>query len=193
MFRLAASLPASVVEEMRFQREHAEKRILNVENERDRSILLRESRWNYFDRFEKSLAGASRGPFWLRKSEIAEIVAGSIKSLDGNEYELIAFSIMPNHVHGIIVIRNSFVETMGRETDLKNKSFVETTGSVVSSSSETTHRVVSTGNTTKTGNKTKTLQPNSLGSIIGQFKSVCTKRIYAAGFGDFGWQSACGN
>ncbi|MBC7233580.1 MAG: transposase [Chloroflexi bacterium] len=33
------------------------------------------------------------------------------------------------------------------------------------------------------------LQPNSLGSIIGQFKSVCTKRIWAAGFRDFAWQT----
>ncbi len=32
------------------------------------------------------------------------------------------------------------------------------------------------------------LQPNSLGSIIGQFKSVCTKRIWAAGHRDFAWQ-----
>jgi len=32
------------------------------------------------------------------------------------------------------------------------------------------------------------LQPNSLGSIIGQIKSICTKRIRAAGFADFDWQ-----
>lgn len=32
------------------------------------------------------------------------------------------------------------------------------------------------------------LKPNSLGSIIGQFKSVCTKRIWADGFQDFAWQ-----
>ncbi|MBI5400215.1 transposase [Candidatus Saganbacteria bacterium] len=43
---------------------------------------------------------------------------------------------------------------------------------------ETTRRVVST-----------TLKPNSLGSIIGQFKSICTKRIWAEGFADFAWQS----
>jgi putative transposase len=68
--------------------------------------------------------------------------------------KLDAFVVMPNHVHGIIVICNSLVET--------------------------TRRVVST---TKT-----TLQRNSLGSIVGQFKSVCTKRIHASGFHDFGWQ-----
>jgi putative transposase len=33
------------------------------------------------------------------------------------------------------------------------------------------------------------LQPNSLGSIIGQFKSICTKRIRASGLTEFGWQT----
>ncbi len=33
------------------------------------------------------------------------------------------------------------------------------------------------------------LQPNSLGAIVGQFKSICTKRIRAAGFSEFGWQT----
>jgi putative transposase len=34
-----------------------------------------------------------------------------------------------------------------------------------------------------------TLHPNSLGSIIGQFKAVCTKHIWAMGFHDFAWQA----
>jgi len=42
---------------------------------------------------------------------------------------------------------------------------------------KTTHRVVST------------LESNSLGSIIGQFKSVTTKRIQAIGHNNFAWQS----
>lgn len=71
---------------------------------------------------------------------------------------------MPNHLHGIIIID------------------VETTGSVVSKNIaqniETTQRVIST-----------TLQRNSLGSIIGQFKSVCTKRINSTCNNNFAWQS----
>jgi REP element-mobilizing transposase RayT len=33
------------------------------------------------------------------------------------------------------------------------------------------------------------LAPNSLGAIIGQFKSRCTKRIWQAGHRDFDWQT----
>ncbi len=43
---------------------------------------------------------------------------------------------------------------------------------------KTPHRGVSTG-----------LQTNSLGAVIGQFKSVCTKRIWKAGYTHFGWQA----
>jgi REP element-mobilizing transposase RayT len=88
-----------------------------------------------------------------------------------------AFVVMPNHIHGIVVICESLAA--------EKTSFVETTHGVVSSLAETTQRVVSTGNKPKS----KTLQPNSLGSIIGQFKSVCTKRIRAAGYRDFEWES----
>lgn len=59
--------------------------------------------------------------------------------------------IMPNHLHGIIVINEV----------------------------ETSRRDVSTGG----------LQSGSLGAIVGQFKAVCTKRIWAAGYRDFRWQA----
>ena len=39
------------------------------------------------------------------------------------------------------------------------------------------HRIVST-----------TLKPNSLGSIVGQIKSVCTKQIHSMGYRKFAWQ-----
>ena len=64
------------------------------------------------------------------------------------------FVIMPNHLHGIVVVNEG--------------------------EGKTPHRGVST--------KKAHLKPDSLGSIMGQFKSVCTKRIRGSGFGPFGWQ-----
>jgi REP element-mobilizing transposase RayT len=82
--------------------------------------------------------------------------------------------VMPNHFHGIVIINEMPSVDMTRNaipsvamTD-GGKRFVETT-----------RRVVSTR---------ETLKPNSLGSIIGQFKSVSTKRIHEAGFPKFAWQ-----
>jgi REP element-mobilizing transposase RayT len=67
--------------------------------------------------------------------------------------------VMPNHLHGIIILEES--------RDVQ--------GDV-----ETPRRGVST---------LPVLKSNSLGSIIGQFKSACTKRIRKAGVQEFAWQS----
>ncbi len=75
--------------------------------------------------------------------------------------ELDEWIVMPNHMHGIIIIKNQPIETFSR---------IEI---------ETFHRNVSTSR----------LKSDSLGAIIGQFKSVCTKRIREAGFSSFGWQT----
>ncbi len=71
------------------------------------------------------------------------------------------YAIMPNHFHGNIIILD-----------------VETSRWDVSKEKETGQRPVSTR-----------LKPNSLGSIIGQFKSICTKRIHKLGITEFQWQS----
>ena len=63
--------------------------------------------------------------------------------------------VMPNHLHGIIVMLD-WVHPP-----------------------ETPQRGVSTKQSKKS---------HSLGTIIGQFKSACTKRIGATGFNDFAWQ-----
>jgi len=74
--------------------------------------------------------------------------------------ELDYYVIMPNHFHGNIIIMD--VETSRRDVSKEN---------------ETGQRPVSTQ-----------LKPNSLGSIIGQFKSICTKRIHKLGYLQFQWQ-----
>jgi putative transposase len=71
--------------------------------------------------------------------------------------------VMPNHLHGIIII-NQPVETFRRNVSTDDN------------------------DNPKTNNKPR-LKPNSLGSIIGQFKSVCTKQIREMGFTEFRWQN----
>lgn len=76
--------------------------------------------------------------------------------------ELDYYVIMPNHFHGIAIIKD--VETS--RLDVSKEKL------------ETDHRHVSTN-----------LKPDSLGSIVGQFKSICTKRIRKLGIEEFKWQS----
>jgi len=83
--------------------------------------------------------------------------------------DLDAYMIMPNHFHGIIVIQNNTVETTrGVVSNKKNRGKIKI---------ETFQRNVSTGTVA-----------NSLGSIVGQFKSKCTKRIQKHINSHFAWQ-----
>lgn len=72
------------------------------------------------------------------------------------------WQVMPNHMHGIVVIWGSDMDRSSGELP-----FVDW----------------------ENNQKPKpTLQPNSLGSILGQFKSKCTKRIHDGGYPEFRWQ-----
>ena len=54
--------------------------------------------------FDALLDRATNGPFWLRKPELADIVAEAIHYRDVKTYDLLAFTIMPNHVHLVIAL-----------------------------------------------------------------------------------------
>lgn len=77
------------------------------------------------------------------------------------DVRLDAWVMMPNHVHGIVILQNR-----------AGKSPVETPRRGVSLAKDT---------------KAK-LHAGSLGAVIGQFKSVSTKHIRAVGVHDFAWQ-----
>lgn len=83
------------------------------------------------------------------------------------DVRLDAWIMMPNHVHGIVILQNR-----------TGKSSVETPRWGVS---------VGRGVSFTKDAKAK-LHAGSLGAVIGQFKSVSTKRIRAAGVHDFAWQ-----
>lgn len=82
------------------------------------------------------------------------------------------FVVMPNHFHGILIIKN--------DND-KTDATVATTRRVVATTTNNIDHI-------NESQSKPTLKPNSLGSIIGQFKSVCTKQIRKMGYDGFRWQ-----
>jgi putative transposase len=123
----------------------------------------------------------------MQLSPIGKIVAEEWqKTAQIRSYiELDEWVIMPNHLHGIIIIKNQsppplvetpLVETFHRNVSLSHREEEET---FHREEEETFHRNVST--------KSR-LKPKSLGSILGQIKTVCTKRIWKTGFDAFEWQ-----
>jgi REP element-mobilizing transposase RayT len=104
VFRLAGSLPAEVIARLRIDRERTKRELSKTENELERAKLLREHRWTYFERFDALLEGNIEGPLWLKQAEAASIVKEALHHYDGNTYDLLAYCIMPNHVHMVFVL-----------------------------------------------------------------------------------------
>jgi putative transposase len=80
-FRLADSLPPTVVESLRLQAEGLQA-------------------------FDQRL-DAGLGACWLRKSEIASLVEGALLHADGERYRLLAWCLMPNHAHVVVEMQGN--------------------------------------------------------------------------------------
>lgn len=93
-FRLADSLPRAVVE--RWQNELA----LTSQPEAKRAIELRRRIEEFLD--------AGHGECWLRRLEIARLVEDALLRFDPERYRLLAWCIMPNHVHTLIETKEGF-------------------------------------------------------------------------------------
>jgi putative transposase len=76
------------------------------------------------------------------------------------------FIIMPDHLHGIIIIKRHSLQTPKLGVCVESNL---DTGSV-----ETPKLGVSTGTGSSSGKGNKYWKPNSIGSIINQFKRICT-------------------
>ena len=116
-FRLAGSIPRSVLKEWKAERLWLEQELRRVEKEAGQSEQLKDvsqrarllsfhRRW--FRKFEDILHQAAFGPTWLKDQQVAKLVADSLHYRDGKVYRLDTYSIMSNHVH--IVIKPSLNE-----------------------------------------------------------------------------------
>ncbi len=113
-----------------------------------------------FVAMDRMLDEAQHGPLFLRQPEIARLV---IQALAGGEvrflrYRLHAFVVMPNHVHGIIVITGRGEASVPPDTP------EGPSGSDASPLRQPPHGT----------------QPGSLSAIVQNFKSISTRRMNAA-------------
>ncbi|MHB1050210.1 MAG: transposase [Bacteroidota bacterium] len=99
--RLSNSLPRDVVNQIKSEYELDAQSLGRHRNavSTDEIIQRRDA---YFKKFDQLLDSSSFGDQWLKRSDIAQIVADSLHHYDGRLYDLICFSIMPNHIHLII-------------------------------------------------------------------------------------------
>jgi len=85
-FRLADSLPWDVLERWTIELAH----LPNQEQQTERERRIRE----WLDQ--------GHGACWLRGERIATVVEDALLHFDGQRYRLLAWCVMPNHVHVVI-------------------------------------------------------------------------------------------
>lgn len=99
-FRLKNSIPVDVLEKMKEEKEFRIRQIelsRIPETDKIEAIYLEEKR--FFGKYDNALHKFATDDDFLKKPEVAQIVADKMHQYDQNLYNLIAYCIMSNHVH----------------------------------------------------------------------------------------------
>ena len=100
VFRLADSLPQQVLDEWIAERSELEKKAASPNSKLSPENLARLQEL-HSEKIQKHL-DAGYGECLLRDPAVAKIVADAIQRFDGDRYHLLAWCIMPNHVHCVL-------------------------------------------------------------------------------------------
>lgn len=108
-FRLKNSVPLVKLENLRKERDNNIKLILENQIGNTADLVDAEHR-RFFGKYDNLLDKCLSGPTYLEQPEIAKIVTDKIHQFDKEFYNLLAFSVMPNHVHLLIDTSTQFSE-----------------------------------------------------------------------------------
>jgi putative transposase len=98
-FRLAGSIPTEVLQQLRAEADRVEAILAGIPDPQARAERAYLEQRRLFGKWDTALDTAQSGPFWLRDPQIADLLAESLHHRDGRVYDLVAYCIMPNHVH----------------------------------------------------------------------------------------------
>lgn len=98
-FRLAGSLPVEIARRLRLNHQVMRQSLDRASKPEERKRLVRELGATYLDQYDRYLDRATEGPFWLSQDTVAAHVEETIRSQDGGLYDLLAYCVMPNHLH----------------------------------------------------------------------------------------------
>ncbi|MBM4064270.1 MAG: transposase [Planctomycetes bacterium] len=97
-FRLAGTLPQSVLTQIEAERKGHENRAKN-----GKTTSKEVGHWNALDadRIDAFL-DSGYGECWLKRDDIGKLVADALCYFDDERYKLLAWVVMPNHVHAVL-------------------------------------------------------------------------------------------
>ncbi|CCH55715.1 protein of unknown function DUF1568 [Fibrisoma limi BUZ 3] len=132
--RLAGSVPQ--IEKKRLAEDYALKKRQVLANSPKLSADLDRLERDFFAEYEALLDKADFGPRWLADDVAAKVVADAFQYWDGKVYELIAYTIMSNHIHVVFTL---FDEKSGNQV----RSLQQVVQSVKSFSAKKCNRLLS--------------------------------------------------
>lgn len=109
-FRLADSIPKSIVRYYKAKRDWLKDQLRRVERLGAEQPSADHARWlakmeelnrEWFVKCEDILHRNTIGPTWMHDERVADKIAENLHRLDGHEFRLDAFSVMSNHVHTV--------------------------------------------------------------------------------------------
>jgi REP element-mobilizing transposase RayT len=96
-FRLANSLPIEALAKLKAMRERELKNSRGKSPEEIYNIEMK-----HFGRYDEWLDRCVSGPRWLADETVARTLSEKIHAMDGQHFRVLAYCIMPNHVHLLI-------------------------------------------------------------------------------------------
>jgi len=117
-FRLTGSLPHTAIEKLKSEYKNHINIVDGIQSQEEKRIKYSELKWNYFENFDSLLDKYSNNNF-LKNISIAKLVYDSILFRDKKDYDLICFTIMPNHVHLVFSPVERFAESLNEKQDKK--------------------------------------------------------------------------
>ncbi|GGF08439.1 transposase [Hymenobacter cavernae] len=101
-FRLAGSVPVGLARQLHQQRQAAQEIARALATDAERLAAHHRAEKAFFAAFDALLDAATVGPFFLEKEKIAELIAGELMLLEELGFRVLAFALLPNHVHTIL-------------------------------------------------------------------------------------------
>jgi len=100
-FRVAGSIPRSVEQSLIREGQLGRKALDGISDAGERARQTYREMRRSFARWDDALDKAEAGASWLGRADVACLVAAALHHRDGREYDLLAFCVMPNHVHAV--------------------------------------------------------------------------------------------
>ncbi len=110
---LKGAIPKSAIDKLKA--EYQEKvRLLELTQPKDFKLRMAVLQQEHLKKYDQYLDQVLYGPTYLAKAEIAEIVKEQFHRFEGEFYDLLAYTIMPNHFHFLI---DTSIQVVTQEVD----------------------------------------------------------------------------